>query len=92
MSGGGRVGGYPRSHGIPTPPVRTPSGSHQNTSGWQASGTQPTGMLSCYKRFTLLNMLNLLNCQPCHTFCKQFCFAVKKVYIKQKQNYTVILM
>ena len=34
---------------IPTLPplVLTPSGSHQNTYGWQAGGTHPTGMLSC---------------------------------------------
>ena len=30
------------------PPVLIPSGSHQNMYGWQASGTHPTGMLSCY--------------------------------------------
>ena len=28
-------------------PVPTPSGSHQNTYGWQAGDTHPTGMLSC---------------------------------------------
>ena len=29
------------------PPALTPSGGHQNTYGWQAGGTHPTGMLSC---------------------------------------------
>ena len=29
--------------------VLTPSGGHRNTYGWQASGTLPTGMLSCYQ-------------------------------------------
>ena len=34
-------------HPIP-PPVLTASGGHQNTYGWQAGGTYPTGMLSCW--------------------------------------------
>ena len=30
------------------PPVLTPSGDHHNKSGWQAGGTHPTGMRSCF--------------------------------------------
>ena len=30
-------------------PVPTPSGGHQNTHGWQAGDTHPTGTLSCLK-------------------------------------------
>ena len=29
------------------PLVLTPSGSHQNTYGWQAGGTHPIAMFSC---------------------------------------------
>ena len=36
---------YSRSH--LTPPVMTPTGSHQNIYGWQAAGTHPTEMHSC---------------------------------------------
>ena len=34
----------------PSPPVR--SGNHRNTYGWQAGGTNPTEMLSCFIIFT----------------------------------------
>ena len=91
MSGGGKVG-------IPGPMVYPPNqcGHLVAATKTRAVGKRAVrNLLECfpvYKRFTLLKMLNLLNCQPCHTFCKQFCFAVKKVYIKQKQNYTVTLM
>ena len=40
------VGGYTMGPEI-NPPVLTPSGGHQNTYGWQADGTHPTGMFSC---------------------------------------------
>ena len=35
--------------GIPTlhPLALTPSAGHQNTCGWQAGGTHPTGIISC---------------------------------------------
>ena len=33
---------------LPPPPfILTSSGGYQNTYGWQAGGTHPTGMLSC---------------------------------------------
>ena len=57
MSRGG--GGYPRSHGIPTPspPVLTPSGGKQNTYGWQAGGSHLTGMLLTYwQSFPILTL------------------------------------
>ena len=40
------VGGYTMGPEINSP-VLTPSGGHQNTYGWQADGTHPTGMFSC---------------------------------------------
>ena len=43
-----RGGGMPWDLGCPPSPVLTPSDSDQNTYGWQAGGTHPTEMLSCY--------------------------------------------
>ena len=52
MSRGGVYvqGWYTMGPGMPTPPLHTVltlSGAHQNTYGGQASGTHPTGILSC---------------------------------------------
>ena len=48
-------GEYPPSGtwdlGYLPPPVPTPSGGHQNTYGWQAGGTHPTGMFNCLMIF-----------------------------------------
>ena len=46
-SGGG--GSTQPIHTPPPPLILTPSSSHQNTYGWQASDTHPTGMLSCFQ-------------------------------------------
>ena len=32
--------------------VLVPSGGHKNTYSWQADGTHPTGMFSCFKLLT----------------------------------------
>ena len=37
-------------------PVLTPSGGHPNTYGWQAGGTHPTGILSCFS-FSFISRL-----------------------------------
>ena len=46
---GGSMYTTPLDLGYPpyTPLALTPSAGHQNTYGWQAGGTHPTGMLSC---------------------------------------------
>ena len=46
-----------------TPLVLTSSGRHQNTYGWQADGTHPTGTLSCCK-VKLIVSLPLLVLEP----------------------------
>ena len=38
---------------IPTPPLLTPSGSHQNRYGWQVGRMHPTGMLSHFQIFQM---------------------------------------
>ena len=50
------------TQGVGTHPLLlTPSGGHQNMYGWQAGGTHPTGMLSCFKLKLQIHLL--LYCQ-----------------------------
>ena len=47
LRGVGMAGGTIQGRRRYLPPVRTPSGGHQNRYSWQAGDTHPTGMLSC---------------------------------------------
>ena len=74
--------------------VLTSSGGHQNTYGWQAGGTHPTGMLSCFSyygyccvlqndtcRSTLQQVIRLLNtnCRGINAVCHLSVFFQKLV-------------
>ena len=50
------------TQGVGTHPLLlTPTGGHQNMYGWQAGGTHPTGVLSCFKLKLQIHLL--LYCQ-----------------------------
>ena len=53
------------------PPGPTPSGGHQNTYGWQAGGTHPTGMLSCLMIFFFAT--GVLPGYQLHLLCSRLC-------------------